>query len=78
MGDIKKNSKYRKEKIKLNSTERVINTFKGKTLDRLPIFDIIHNVDYIKYVSGEKLIKNNSEDITCKAIGKTLDLVRYF
>ncbi|MBC8387979.1 MAG: hypothetical protein H8E13_08020 [Actinobacteria bacterium] len=63
---------------KLNSTERVINTFEGKSLDRLPIFDIIHNVDFIEYVSGEKLTKDNAEDITCKAISKTLDLVRHF
>ena len=39
--------------IQLNSTERVINTFEGKELDRLPVFDIIHNVDFIEHVSGE-------------------------
>ncbi len=64
--------------VKLNSTERVINTFEGKKLDRLPIFDIIHNTDFIEYVSGEKLTENNAEDITCKAVSETLDLVRHF
>jgi hypothetical protein len=63
---------------RLNSTERVINTFEGKELDRLPVFDIIHNVDFIEYASGEKLTQANAEDITCKAVSKTLDLVRHF
>jgi hypothetical protein len=62
----------------LNSTERVINTFEGRELDRLPVFDIIHNVDFIEYASGEKLTYENAEDITCKAVSKTLDLVRHF
>jgi hypothetical protein len=63
---------------KLNSTERVINTFEGKPLDRLPVFDIIHNVEFIEHASGEKLNSSNAEDITCKAVRNTLDLVRHF
>jgi len=63
---------------KLNSTERVVNTFTGQTLDRLPIFDIIHNTDFIEQVSGEKITPKNAEDITCKAVRKNLDLVRHF
>lgn len=62
----------------LNSRERVMNTFRGKPLDRLPVFDIIHNVDFIEYVSGKELTKDNAEDITCRAISNTLDLVRHF
>src|SRR4030066_945534 len=64
--------------IQLNSTEKVINTFEGKELDRLPVFYIIHNVDFIEHISGEKLTAQNAEDITCKAVSKTLDLVRHF
>ncbi len=63
---------------KLNSTERVINTFEGRELDRLVVFDIIHNVDFIENASGEKLTEKNAEDITCKAVRNTLDLVRHF
>jgi hypothetical protein len=63
---------------KLNSTERLINTFEGKPLDRLPVFDIIHNVEFIEHASGEKLNTSNAEDITCKAVRNTLDLVRHF
>ncbi len=63
---------------KLNSTERVINTFEANEIDRLPVFDIIHNVDFIEYASGEKLNEKNAEDITCKAVRNTLDMVRHF
>lgn len=64
--------------VDLNSTERLINTFEGKELDRLPIFDIIHNHEFIEEVSGEKITPANAEDLTCKAVSKHLDLVRHF
>ncbi len=64
--------------VKLNSRERVQNIFSGKEIDRLPIFDIIHNIDFIEKVSDEKLTDKNAEDITCRAISRTLDLVRHF
>ncbi len=62
----------------LNSYERVLNTFEGKPLDRLPLFDIIHNVDFIEQVTGEKVTPSNAEDLVCRAAGETLDLVRHF
>ncbi|MBA7640881.1 hypothetical protein ES703_48552 [subsurface metagenome] len=64
--------------LKLNSTERVINTFQDRQLDRLPIFDIIHNTDFIEQVSGKKITAQNAEDVTCEVVRKTLDLVRHF
>ncbi|MBC8387978.1 MAG: hypothetical protein H8E13_08015 [Actinobacteria bacterium] len=64
--------------VSLNSAERVINTFEGKQLDRLPIFDIIHNVNLIEYISEEKITSDNAERTTCKAVSKILDLVRHF
>ena len=62
----------------LNSRERVVRTFEGQPLDRLPIFDIIHNVEFIEEVTEEKVTSSNAEDITCRAVRKTLDLVRHF
>ncbi len=62
----------------LNSTERVIRTFQGKPLDRLPIFDIIHNVEFMEQVTQEKVTTSNAEDVACKTARKTLDLVRHF
>jgi len=63
---------------RLDPMTRVINTFAGQPLDRLPTFDIIHNVDFIERVAGEKVTPENAEDVTCKAMRQTLDLVRHF
>jgi hypothetical protein len=63
---------------KMNSTERIINTFKGDKLDRLPIFDIIHNTDFIEEITGERITPKNAQDLACKAVKTTLDLVRHF
>lgn len=62
----------------LTSLERVMNTFTGKPLDRLPLFDIIHNTDFIERASGKKITPKNAEDVTCEAVRTTLDLVRHF
>ena len=62
----------------LNSTERVMNTFEGKPLDRFPLFDIIHNVKFIEHVAGERVTPGNAEDLVCRAARETLDLVRHF
>ena len=62
----------------LDSTTRVVHTFEGKPLDRLPVFDIIHNVEFIERVAGERVTPENAEDVTCKAVRETLDLVRHF
>ncbi len=62
----------------MTGTERVINTFEGKPVDRLPLFDIIHNLDFIEETTGKKVDAKNAEDITCEAVRDTLDLVRHF
>jgi hypothetical protein len=62
----------------LDSTTRVLNTFEGRPLDRLPVFDIIHNAEFIERVSGEAITPANAEDLTCRAVRQTLDLVRHF
>jgi hypothetical protein len=63
---------------KLDSTTRVLHTFEGKPLDRLPVFDIIHNVEFVEQVTGEKVTPNNAENLMCQAARQTLDLVRHF
>jgi len=64
--------------VKLDSTTRVVHTFEGKPLDRLPVFDIIHNTEFIEQVTGDKITPENAEDLTCRAIRENLDLVRHF
>ncbi len=62
----------------LNSRERIIRTIEGKEVDRLAIYDIIHNVDFIEHITGQKVTSANAEDLVCKAVSETLDLVRHF
>lgn len=62
----------------LGKRERLINTIEGKEVDRLPVLDIIHNIEFIEYITGEKVTPKNAEDLTCKTVSKTLDLVRHF
>ena len=63
---------------KLDSTARVLNTFEDKPLDRLPVFDIIHNVEFVEHVTGDRVTPQNAEDLMCKAVRQNLDLVRHF
>ena len=38
---------------KLNSRERLIRTFEGKDIDRIPTYDILHNIGLIEYLTSE-------------------------
>lgn len=62
----------------IDSKKRIINTFQGKEIDRFATYDIIHNKNLIEYVSKEKITPKNAEDITCKTVGRLLDMVRHF
>ncbi|MCG2789916.1 MAG: hypothetical protein L6405_08240, partial [Actinomycetia bacterium] len=62
----------------ITSRERLLNTFKGKVVDRVATYDIIHNIDLMEYLTGEKINPTNAEDVACKAVSKVLDLVRHF
>lgn len=63
---------------KLTPRERIVKTINGEQVDRLAVYDIIHNVDLIEHVTGDKVTPANAEDLTCKAASKVLDLVRHF
>jgi hypothetical protein len=62
----------------LDATTRIVHAFQGEPLDRLPVFDIIHNVEFIEHVTGKKVTPKNAEDLACEAVRKNLDLVRHF
>jgi hypothetical protein len=61
----------------LTKKERVLNTFDYKPLDRLAIYDKIHNLELIEHVTGKKLDEKNAEDVTCEALGKLCDMARH-
>jgi len=62
----------------LNAYGRLIRTFEGKELDRIPTYDIIHNIDLIEYVTDCKVNSKNAEDLLCKTANVCLDLIRHF
>lgn len=62
----------------LTCRERLLRTMDGESIDRIATFDIIHNVDLIEYLTGEKVTPHNAEDLFCKGISQVLDLVRHF
>lgn len=61
----------------LTKKQRVINTFEYKELDRFAIYDKIHNIDLIEYITEEKITEKNAEEITCRALGQLCDMVRH-
>jgi hypothetical protein len=67
-----------RESMSFTSKERLIRTFEGKEIDRIATYDIIHNVNLMEYLTGQKITAKNAEDIACKAVSKILDLVRHF
>ncbi len=63
---------------KLTSRERITRVIEGQEIDRIPTFDIIHNIDLIEYYAEEKLTFKNAEDLLCKAASKCFDMIRHF
>ena len=63
---------------RLTPRERVLRTISGEQVDRLGVYDIIHNVDLIEHLAGDRVTPGNAEDLTCRAVSKVLDLVRHF
>ncbi len=62
----------------LTARERLDALFKGNGIDRIPTYDILHNIGLIEYLSGEKITPENAEDLLCRAANKCLDLIRHF
>ena len=62
----------------LSSRERLVRTFEGKEIDRIPTYDILHNIDFIEHVTGQKINPKNVEDLLCKAASNYLDLIRHY
>jgi uroporphyrinogen decarboxylase len=62
----------------LTCKQRLLNTLNGEEVDRVPIFDVLHNKDLIETLSGDKINPENAEDLLCKAAHQSLDLIRHF
>lgn len=60
----------------MTARERIQATLDGRLPDRVPIFDMIHNVPLIEQVTGEKATLANGLDLLCRTIGDRLDITR--
>jgi len=62
----------------LSPRERLIRTLEGKPTDRVPTFDILHNIDLVEHLTGERIAPGNAEELLCRAANRVLDLIRHF
>lgn len=62
----------------LSCKERLIKTLKGEEIDRVATFDLLHNIDLVEHLAGDKVNPQNAEDLLCAAANKVLDLIRHF
>ncbi|HWQ55739.1 MAG TPA: hypothetical protein VN442_18780 [Bryobacteraceae bacterium] len=60
----------------MSARQRVEATLRGDLPDRVPVFDLIHNIELIEFVTGEKLTLQNGLDLLCRTIGQHLDVTR--
>ena len=58
--------------------ERVLAAFDHRAPDRVPVADVLHNIDVIEHYGGEKVTPQNALDVTCRAVGRALDFARHF
>jgi hypothetical protein len=60
----------------MTACRRVEATLNGEMPDRVPIFELIQNIDLIEYVTGEKVTLKNGLDLLCRTIGECVDITR--
>ena len=60
----------------MTARQRIECTLRGELPDRAPIFDLIHHIPLMEYVTGEKVTLENGLDLLCRTIGERLDITR--
>jgi hypothetical protein len=60
----------------MTARERIEATLRGERPDRVPIFDMIHNIPLIEHVTGETFTLENGLALLCRTIGERLDITR--
>ena len=61
----------------LTKRERVLRALKNEEVDKIPTYDIIHNLDLAEHVTGKEIKHKNAADVFCQGIGKVLDVTRH-
>lgn len=60
----------------MTARQRIAATLRGEWPDRVPIFDLIQNLELIELITGQKLTPDNGLDLLCRTIGERLDITR--
>jgi hypothetical protein len=63
-------------KDRMTARQRIECTLRGEMPDRVPVFDLMHHIPLIEYVTGEKVTLQNGLDLLCRTIGERLDITR--
>lgn len=60
----------------MTARERVLGTINAENVDRVPIFDLIQNIDLVEHITGEKVTLENGLELLLKTISRCLDATR--
>ncbi len=60
----------------MTARQRIEATLRGELPDRVPIFDMIHHIELVEHITGEKVTPENGLRLLCRAIGERLDITR--
>ena len=60
----------------MTAHQRIEATLRGELPDRVPIFDLIQNIELMELITGEKLTPANGLELLCRTIGERLDITR--
>lgn len=60
----------------MTARRRVEASLHGEVPDRVPLFDLIHNIPLIESVTGERPTSANGFDLLCRTIAARLDITR--
>jgi hypothetical protein len=60
----------------MTARERIETVFNHGEPDRVPVYDIIHNIPIMEHFAGERITNDNAFDVSLRGIGRALDMTR--
>jgi uroporphyrinogen-III decarboxylase len=65
-----------RKRDELTARERVLAAFDGRETDRVPIYDLVHNIPTFEHFGGAKITGENAFEVTLRGIGRLCDMTR--
>ncbi len=63
-------------KDEMTARERIEAIFNGQEPDRVPLYDIVHNIPIMEHFAGQKITDENAFEVSLRGVGKVCDLTR--